>query len=68
MGDSLEDGKLYTFHENSIIKYNIKENFTLEKKNIYQALNDTEREQIKNKIIVLLSYRHRSKKELKDFY
>ncbi len=65
---TLENGDKYKLHENSIIRYNIKENHSIENKIINQALNITEREIIKNKIIVLLSYRQRSKKELKDTF
>ena len=65
---TLENGEKYNLHENSIISYNIKENHFIENKIINQALDITEREIIKNKIIVLLSYRQRSKKELKDTF
>ena len=65
---TLENGDKYNLHENSIISYNIKENHFIENKIINQALDITEREIIKNKIIVLLSYRQRSKKELKDTF
>ena len=64
----LENGSELNFHENSIIRYHIKENEFIENKILYQALDHTERERIKNKIIVLLSYRQRSKKELKDTF
>ena len=63
-----ENGSELNFHENSIIRYHIKENEFIENKILYQALDHTEREQIKSKIIVLLSYRQRSKKELKDTF
>ena len=65
---TLENGDKYKLHVNSIISYNIKENHSIENKIINQALDITEREIIKNKIIVLLSYRQRSKKELKDTF
>jgi len=65
---TLENGDKYNLHVNSIISYNIKENHFIENKIINQALDITEREIIKNKIIVLLSYRQRSKKELKDTF
>ncbi|MDC3166526.1 RecX family transcriptional regulator [Candidatus Marinimicrobia bacterium] len=65
---TLENGDAYNLHEKSIIRYNIKENQSIENKIINQALNITEKEIIKNKIIVLLSYRQRSKKELKDIF
>ena len=64
----LENESELNFHENSIIRYHIKENEFIETKILYKALDHTEREQIKNKIIVLLSYRQRSKKELKDIF
>ena len=61
-----ENGSEFKLHENSVIRYNIKQNQYIEDNILSQALDDTEREQIKNKIFVLLSYRQRSKKELKD--
>ena len=63
---AFENGSEFKFHENSVIRYNIKQNQYIEDNILSQALDDTEREQIKNKIFVLLSYRQRSKKELKD--
>ena len=65
---TLDNGEKYNFHENSITQYNIKEDKSIENKVIYKALNYTERENIKCRIILLLSYRQRSKKELKDFF
>ncbi len=65
---TLENGIKYNFHENSITQYNIKENQPIEYKVIHKALDYTEREIIKNKIIALLSFRQRSKKELKDAF
>ena len=65
---NLDSGDKYNFHRSSISQYNIKENKLIEKKAIQKALNHTERENIKCKIIVLLSYRQRSKKELKDTF
>ena len=65
---TLENGNKYNFHENSITQYNIKENQPIEYKVLHKALDYTEREIIKNKIIALLSYRQRSKKELKDAF
>ena len=65
---TLDNGSKYNFHENSIIRYNIKENQSIENKIINEALDNTEKEIIKNKIIILLSYRQRSKKELKDVF
>ena len=62
----LENASELNLHENSIIRYHIKENEFIENKILYQALDHTEKEQIKSKIIVLLSYRQRSKKELKN--
>ena len=64
----LNNGSKYNFHENSIIRYNIKQNQSIDDKTINEALNNTEKEIIKNKIIILLSYRLRSKKELKDAF
>lgn len=65
---TLENGNKYNFHEKSISRYNIKENQPIEHKVIHKALDYTERENIKKKIIVLLSFRQRSKKELKDTF
>jgi len=65
---TLDNGEKYNFHENSITLYNIKEDKSIENKVIYKALDYTERENIKCKIILLLSYRQRSKKELKDSF
>ena len=63
---TLDNGDKYNFHGNFITQYNIKENKSIENKVIHKALDYTERENIKCKIILLLSYRQRSKKELKD--
>ena len=65
---TLDNGEKYNFHENSITQYNIKEDKSIENKVIHKALDYTERENIKCKIILLLSYRQRSKKELKDSF
>ena len=65
---NLDNGDKYNFHRSSISQYNIKENQCIENKAIHKALDHTERENIKCKIIVLLSYRHRSKKELKNTF
>ena len=65
---TLDNGEKYNFHGNSITQYNIKEDKLIENKVIYKALDYTERENIKCKIILLLSYRQRSKKELKDSF
>ena len=65
---TLDNGDKYNFHGNSITQYNIKENQLIENKVIHKALDYTERENIKYKIILLLSYRQRSKKELKDSF
>ena len=62
----LENGDKYIINEQSILNYNIKENIYIKEKIFHQALDQSQREQIKNKIILLLSYRSRSKKELKD--
>ena len=64
----LDNGDKYNFHRSSISQYNIKENQCIENKAIHKALDHTERENIKCKIIVLLSYRQRSKKELKNTF
>ena len=63
---TLDNGDKYNLHRNSITQYNIKENQLIENKVLCKALDNTERENIKYKIILLLSYRQRSKKELKD--
>ena len=65
---TLDNGDKYNFHGNSITQYNIKEDKSIENKVIHKALDYTERENIKCKIILLLSYRQRSKKELKDSF
>jgi len=65
---TLDNGDKYNFHGNFITQYNIKENKSIENKVIHKALDYTERENIKCKIILLLSYRQRSKKELKDSF
>ena len=65
---TLDNGDKYNLHRNSIIQYNIKENQLIENKVLHKALDNTERENIKYKIILLLSYRQRSKKELKDTF
>tara|TARA_B100000073_G_C23511445_1_gene484012 strand:- start:49 stop:675 length:627 start_codon:yes stop_codon:yes gene_type:complete len=64
----LDNGEEFNLHENSLIRYNIKEHQTIKNKIIYKALDYSEREYIKSKIIVLLSFRQRSKKELKDTF
>ena len=65
---TLDNGDKYNFHGNSITQYNIKEDKSIENKVIHKALDYTERENIKCKIILLLSFRQRSKKELKDSF
>ena len=65
---TLDNGDKYNLHRNSITQYNIKENQLIENKVLHKALDKTERENIKYKIILLLSYRQRSKKELKDTF
>ena len=65
---TLDNGDKYNLHRNSITQYNIKENQLIENKVLCKALDNTERENIKYKIILLLSYRQRSKKELKDTF
>ena len=65
---TLDNGDKYNFHRNSITQYNIKEDKSIENKVIHKALDHTERENIKYKIILLLSFRQRSKKELKDSF
>ena len=65
---TLDSGDKYNFHRSSITQHNIKENHLIENKIIHKALDSTERENIKCKIIVLLSFRQRSKKELRDTF
>ena len=65
---TLDSGDKYNFHRSSITEHNIKENHLIENKIIHKALDHTERENIKCKIIVLLSFRQRSKKELRDTF
>ena len=65
---TLDNGDNYNFHRDSITQYNIKEDKSIENKVFHKALDHTERENIKYKIILLLSFRQRSKKELKDSF
>ena len=65
---TFDNGDKYNFHGNSITRFNIKEDKSIENKVLHKALDYTERENIKCKIILLLSYRQRSKKELKDYF
>ena len=65
---TLDNGDKYNFHGNSITQFNIKEDKSIENNVIHKALDHTERENIKYKIILLLSFRQRSKKELKDSF
>lgn len=60
----LENGYEYKVHADSVVKYKIKKNSYVYKEVINDALNMTEKQLIKHKIIVLLSYRQRSKHEL----
>ena len=65
---ALENGKLYDIHQDHIFNFNIKHNTKIAESVIILASNETEKDQIKSKIILLLSYRSRSKKELKDYF
>ena len=65
---TLENGNLYNIHQDHISNFNIKKNTKIAESVIIQASNQTEKYQIKSKIILLLSYRSRSKKELKDYF
>ena len=62
----LDNGSNYTIHSDYVVKYKIKKNSFVDERVLEQALVQTEKQQIKNKIILLLSYRLRSKKELTD--
>ena len=64
----LENGSNYKVHADFVAKYKIKKKSLVKKEVIINALNQTERRLIKNKIIVLLSYRQRSKHELKKLF
>lgn len=64
----LEDGHDYKVHSNFVFKYKIKKNSFVKKNVLIDALNQTEIQLIKNKIIVLLSYRQRSKHELIELF
>ena len=59
-----QDGSHYKLHADFVMKYKIKKNSFVKKEILINALNQTERQLIKNKILVLLSYRQRSKHEL----
>ena len=65
---SLENGLDYRVHADFVVKYKIKKKSFIENKIINKALNQTEQQLIKNKIIVLLSYRLRSKHELIELF
>ena len=65
---ALENGNLYDIHQDHISKFNIKQNTKIAESVIILASNQTQKDQIKSKIILLLSYRPRSKKELKDYF
>ena len=47
---TLDNGDKYNFHGNSITRYNIKENKSIENKVIHEALDYTEREILKVKL------------------
>ena len=64
----LENGSEYSVHSDFVVKYKIKKNSLIKKSVLNVALNRTERRLIKNKIIVLLSYRIRSKHELIELF
>ena len=55
-------------HSDFVVKYKIKKNSFIKKSVLNDALNQTEKQLIKNKIIVLLSYRQRSKHELIELF
>lgn len=62
----LENKSNYKVHADFVLKYNIKKNHFVKNGDIAKASNQTEKQLIKDKIIVLLSYRQRSKKEIKN--
>ena len=62
----LNDGNEYKIHSDFIIKYKIKKNQFIKKNILDKGIKHAEKEQIKNRILLLLSYRYRSKKELKQ--
>lgn len=64
----LEDGTDLKLHSDFVFKYKIKKNSFIKKSVLNDALNQTEIQLIKNKIIVLLSYRQRSKHELIELF
>ena len=64
----LEDGSAHKVHFDIIGKYKIKKNSFIKKSVLNDALNQTEIQLIKNKILVLLSYRQRSKHELIELF
>ena len=65
---ALENGNLYDIHQDYISNLHIKQNTKIAESVIILASNKTEKDQIKSKVILLLSYRLRSKKELKDYF
>ena len=64
----LENGAEYKVHADFVVKYKIKKHSYVYKEVINDALNLTEKHLIKHKIIVLLSYRQRSKDELTKLF
>ena len=64
----LEDGPDHKVHADFVYKYKIKKNSFIYKSVLNDALNQTEKQLIKNKIMVLLSYRKRSKHELIELF
>ena len=65
---ALENGNLYNIHQDHVSNLNIKQNTKIAESVVILASNQTQKDQIKSKIILLLSYRPRSKKELKDYF
>ena len=64
----LENSSNYKVHADFVVEFNIKKNSLVKKEILINAVNQTEKRLIKNKIVVLLSYRQRSKNELKELF
>ena len=64
----LENSSNYKVHADFVVEFNIKKNSLVKKEILINAVNQTEKRLIKNKIVVMLSYRQRSKNELKELF
>ena len=64
----LDNGETFRVLNETLLKYDIKERCEITKNIITKAINSDEQLVIKNKIILLLSYRMRSKYELNKYF